>query len=417
MRTTRRLQGEHSLGLFVREGLSDDHGAAVLALTEADDDSRTAVRRDDDTDELGVLEFHGEPMIGLRLGEHLVKQRDVVSIERLVHAPSRRDWDHLNQASILRVVDGVVVPRTVVAVNPDPLPTLPHLDRNEDQAVAVDAGAGLLDALEGADELLVHGELHPLVEADDAPKVVVVVGDVPIVERDDDLLVVVVLVDGPEEVHIVVGLVDRRDRERVFGNATERPTGVGHHHGYIAKHRLTGIDVTERIVDVIEVLEVGVDRYELAANDTEQTHGHLQGIDTPAMADVAPRFLEQSRSLGGQERYKLPQYEPFCLCHIPIGTTYKTLLAMWRFRSLPLTFYLERQYPRSAKQNIDQLVDVLWSHSRGSNPRPHPYHGCALPSELLRRIRKARCRAFLMVGWEGFEPSKAQAKRFTVSPR
>ena len=28
-----------------------------------------------------------------------------------------------------------------------------------------------------------------------------------------------------------------------------------------------------------------------------------------------------------------------------------------------------------------------WSHSRGSNPRPRPYHGRALPTELLRRAK------------------------------
>ena len=28
-----------------------------------------------------------------------------------------------------------------------------------------------------------------------------------------------------------------------------------------------------------------------------------------------------------------------------------------------------------------------WSHHRGLNPRPHPYHGCALPTELWRHER------------------------------
>ena len=28
--------------------------------------------------------------------------------------------------------------------------------------------------------------------------------------------------------------------------------------------------------------------------------------------------------------------------------------------------------------------NLLWSHDRGLNPRPHPYHGCALPTELSR---------------------------------
>ena len=32
----------------------------------------------------------------------------------------------------------------------------------------------------------------------------------------------------------------------------------------------------------------------------------------------------------------------------------------------------------------------IWSHSRESNPRPPPYHGGALPAELLRHYIKAR---------------------------
>ena len=28
----------------------------------------------------------------------------------------------------------------------------------------------------------------------------------------------------------------------------------------------------------------------------------------------------------------------------------------------------------------------IWSQYRGSNPRPHPYHGCALPAELYWRV-------------------------------
>ena len=30
------------------------------------------------------------------------------------------------------------------------------------------------------------------------------------------------------------------------------------------------------------------------------------------------------------------------------------------------------------------LKNNFWSHDRGLNPRPHPYHGCALPTELSR---------------------------------
>ena len=37
---------------------------------------------------------------------------------------------------------------------------------------------------------------------------------------------------------------------------------------------------------------------------------------------------------------------------------------------------------------MDTSFDNLeWSHDRGLNPRPHPYHGCALPTELSRRNR------------------------------
>ena len=31
--------------------------------------------------------------------------------------------------------------------------------------------------------------------------------------------------------------------------------------------------------------------------------------------------------------------------------------------------------------------NLEWGHDRGLNPRPHPYHGCALPTELSRRNR------------------------------
>ena len=35
--------------------------------------------------------------------------------------------------------------------------------------------------------------------------------------------------------------------------------------------------------------------------------------------------------------------------------------------------------PMSSSANIKK-----WSHDRELNPRPHPYHGCALPTELSR---------------------------------
>ena len=37
-----------------------------------------------------------------------------------------------------------------------------------------------------------------------------------------------------------------------------------------------------------------------------------------------------------------------------------------------------------SKSPSKMLGDLLWSHDRGLNPRPHPYHGCALPTELSR---------------------------------
>ena len=33
---------------------------------------------------------------------------------------------------------------------------------------------------------------------------------------------------------------------------------------------------------------------------------------------------------------------------------------------------------------VYSLGEVEWSHDRELNPRPHPYHGCALPTELSR---------------------------------
>ena len=34
------------------------------------------------------------------------------------------------------------------------------------------------------------------------------------------------------------------------------------------------------------------------------------------------------------------------------------------------------------------MNEAMWSRDRDLNPRPHPYHGCALPTELSRRPRK-----------------------------
>ena len=51
-------------------------------------------------------------------------------------------------------------------------------------------------------------------------------------------------------------------------------------------------------------------------------------------------------------------------------------------RSTPL---LATNFIQSKTPSITLGV-LLWSHDRGSNPRPHPYHGCALPTELSRHI-------------------------------
>ena len=48
-----------------------------------------------------------------------------------------------------------------------------------------------------------------------------------------------------------------------------------------------------------------------------------------------------------------------------------------------LTILTTSQQERSPQQWGDQQIQP-WSHDRGLNPRPHPYHGCALPTELSR---------------------------------
>ena len=48
-----------------------------------------------------------------------------------------------------------------------------------------------------------------------------------------------------------------------------------------------------------------------------------------------------------------------------------------------LTILTTSQQQRSPQQWGDQQIQP-WSHDRGLNPRPHPYHGCALPTELSR---------------------------------
>ena len=68
------------------------------------------------------------------------------------------------------------------------------------------------------------------------------------------------------------------------------------------------------------------------------------------------------------------------------------------------------------------------SGKRGSNPRPQPWKGCALPTELFppefsRANRQGKnesyvpCPALMYsVGREGFEPPKSSDNRFTVCP-
>lgn len=47
-----------------------------------------------------------------------------------------------------------------------------------------------------------------------------------------------------------------------------------------------------------------------------------------------------------------------------------------------------RQTNRQGLTLIERvMMNSLWSHRRGLNPRPHPYHGCALPTELRRHWR------------------------------
>ena len=60
-----------------------------------------------------------------------------------------------------------------------------------------------------------------------------------------------------------------------------------------------------------------------------------------------------------------------------------------------------RSSPQTKKtptiQSAESRCFQHWSRLPDSNRGPHPYHGCALPAELSRRI-------FMVVG-EGFEPS------------
>ena len=51
------------------------------------------------------------------------------------------------------------------------------------------------------------------------------------------------------------------------------------------------------------------------------------------------------------------------------------------------------------------------SEKRGSNSRPQPWKGCALPTELFPLSTRLR-----VVGREGFEPPKSYDSRFTVYP-
>ena len=54
----------------------------------------------------------------------------------------------------------------------------------------------------------------------------------------------------------------------------------------------------------------------------------------------------------------------------------------------PNTGMLKRVINKKLAYIMDTSFDDLeWSHDRGLNPRPHPYHGCALPTELSWRNR------------------------------
>ncbi len=244
---------------------------ATLAVLNPDDKEETTAIRNDRADDLGIL------------GE----------LERLRRQalPALRNAKSFNDTVIAPVQNRLPLGE-FVAVDDNALPYAVH-KRHENHPIHMHKGARLLDALEGTDELLIHRELHPLVEANDTPEIVIAIGHVEVVEGDNNLLVAVVLVHGPEEIDIVTRL-----HKHPLRNAAKRLTGVGHHHRDVVRHRLASVDVAHRVMDVIEVLEVGVVRNQLATNDTEQIHGHLQGIDTPTTADVAPETLNESKASG-----------------------------------------------------------------------------------------------------------------------
>ena len=54
---------------------------------------------------------------------------------------------------------------------------------------------------------------------------------------------------------------------------------------------------------------------------------------------------------------------------------------MIKFRNYHYIWELDAQ----KKDNVRQTLSYQ-SHLTGLNRRPHPYHGCALPTELKRRV-------------------------------
>ena len=74
----------------------------------------------------------------------------------------------------------------------------------------------------------------------------------------------------------------------------------------------------------------------------------------------------------------------------------------WPDASLRLLLIISNLSHKKSLCNI-YITEALWSLLRELNPWPHPYHGCALPTELRRRLLKCVC-AQVWSGWGESNP-------------
>ena len=116
---------------------------------------------------------------------------------------------------------------------------------------------------------------------------------------------------------------------------------------------------------------------------------------TPTLAPGGGRFY--STGIAGERQvqgrptsHQLPAYIPK---RAPVWTPYKVLEAKPGFEpgvkalqasALPLGHFADMQ--RAEKRN--RPSSKQWSGQRGSNPRPQPWQGCALPTEPCPLARK-----------------------------